>query len=267
MNKLSRTLSRLDLPSKLLSQIEHFIDLTKTNCLSILLLGSWARMNATADSDIDMLYVVSNDAKYEKVTKILSKKNVQTFKGLLQCDHKVVTSTNLHKQFNGMGHFGIWYALESSVLVFGEDFRPKMRFNPEKLRQLIIEMIERLEEVQINASKYLRFSGSCITLIDVAKTLYFVDCYLKHSKPSSSGKKELINEIFGSFTKKAIQIHQLTMIRYKRKLGFGAVLNIKQEDDLKHSKEEYESLLSANNRMMFKISKIYRKVITHLEGE
>ncbi|TFH07234.1 MAG: nucleotidyltransferase domain-containing protein [Candidatus Thorarchaeota archaeon] len=231
---------KLGLPQTYLSMLDEILTGISSHCNSVVLFGSWAEGISTSHSDLDLLFISKDENEKNIIMTVLERMLPETRNSVYDC--KVLLIDDLQRLLKGPQHFAIWTMLTNGVVLHGSDLRDLVKFNHERVSALINEILERISAIITSLESNIQFTGACVQLAYITRTLYFLDKYLLNNGQHHQCKQEFIEQHLGSLYSSIERLYREVVLSKKSLGKLEVIQQVQTRNDFGYSQKQYQEL-------------------------
>jgi len=165
------------------------------NIISLIITGSIVNSSANEESDVDFIFVVTDDTQKKKVAQIVN--NVQRLARSIRIDCKIYTEKEFILAKGGRDHFFLWSSFVKSRILQGQDLRGQVQLKLHLVRDILRDSLSMLEDASLSLSDEMHLTGSCMTIFSALAASFFIELYILDSIGQSKTKREYLKSILG----------------------------------------------------------------------
>ncbi|MHA1389303.1 MAG: hypothetical protein ACTSWA_07935 [Candidatus Thorarchaeota archaeon] len=250
----------LKLPHLYVSLLDKILKVVASHCYSVVLNGSWVNGTSSDRSDIDLLLIAHDENRKTVLISIVKEMFSKLRKPVL--DFKILCLEDIKRMSLGGQHFAIWQLVTKGVVLQG--FAPKsmVKLNFERIRTLIFDLMNRINECIAWLESNSGFTGASIHVAYVVRTLYFIEKDLLKSGHHSESKTEFIQRLLGSSYERLERIRREIIVAQKDVGEMGAVPRVHSNRDQSYSQEQYQELI----QVCLKLERIIQEILRQLNS-
>jgi predicted nucleotidyltransferase len=232
--------SNLGLPQTLLSTLNEILTIVSSNCYSVILCGSWAEGTSMNQSDLDLLFITQDEIDKNATMAVLGKTLSETSKSVFDCT--VLTTDDIKRMSKGPQHFGVRFMLTKGIVLYGYDVSDLFKFEYEKVRILINDLLERINDCLSSLESNIRYTGICVQSAYIARTLYFVDKHLLKMGHHPELKHEYLEKLLGPQYITIERIYYEVALSRKSLSKLEVIPRVQTRKEPEYSQRQYEEL-------------------------
>ncbi len=235
-----QVITGLNLPDLYVSALDRLLLMAKNHCLSIVLNGSWANGSARTGSDLDLLFITKTEDRKRALVTVTRELKPRLRE--IGFDIKNLCSTEIKQMSSSSQHFAIWALVSQGIVLHGIDPKSMVALELEKIRSLIFDMMSELNEYFTMLESNRCFTGACIYIAYVGRTLYFIERDILRAYHLRN-KETYLKELLGASYNRIERIYKDSIQSHKNWGEMEVRMRVTSRKDRSYSKEQYQELV------------------------
>jgi hypothetical protein len=189
---------------------------------------------------LDLLFVTKDENDKTIIMNVLESIHSETGNSVYDC--KVLSTEDIRQLSNGPQHFAVWLMLTTGVVLNGSDLKYMAKLDHERVRTLINELLERINDSILSLESNIHFTGTCVQIAYITRTLYFIEKHLFKNGQHPRSKREYIKQLIGPLWSTVERIYSEVALRRKSMGKLEVTPRVKTRKGLEYSAKQYKEL-------------------------
>ncbi len=250
------TLGTIGIPDYMIECLGPVFNRLRPLSRSVILTGSWAIGENTRLSDLDLLVIVQDMTKKEKVEDLLALFKWPSRERRRSVDIKVVAETEIPDRTNEHDYFATWLRLKVGITLLGTNACDLLVLKPPHGKRIAEGLLDDINQSFAWLESGIRFTGTAITIMNVLKTFYFIERYLLLNGKHPQTKNALIEDMLGDSYNLLVRIYY----DLGNNLFKSTRIRVSAKREKQYSNQDYAKLLDRTSHIMEYMERIYRQL-------